>query len=424
MNRNSLSLILFFLLLILLGAPGAAGHEVIAVGADNWERPWVPDLRNGGEPTPISLDRRIDVIILGDGYLPQERGLFEREVQAWYDRFLEYEPYRHFSGAFRVRGVWTPSRDRATPDRRSHYRLPSTSRAVGSATPQVRRAIFDAIEAIGYNPARSDGVLTHTTAVMLIRNERGRNPSGVARVIQSPDRRTRLRVAFGAYTHHEFGHSYGGLRDEYIRGPGSVSNRTQPEHVCIHSVSNIAYTDDSSRIPWRHMMPGGEINPDPNSVIGLLWPGGVVEQGAWHAEPRCLMNGTHDNWNFSMTRRGVTLRDRDNYCFWCEEILVARTLEKTGQLGSIDCGIELWQAWERIRPLYHELFGVPERIAARNAEHAQERLYAAPLVERPRVMLAGAPGIEAELEPVEAADGDQPRPGLLRRLLRIGVGER
>ncbi len=369
-------------------------HEVISVGNANWEQPWMPDLRQPGRQIPIPIDKRIDIVILGDGYLAAERADFQRDVVDWYNRFLEYEPWQRMRGAFRVRGVWTPSEERATLNQRSHYKQPATPDYAGDSGLQSRRAIFEALAAIDHNPARRDGLLTHTVVVMLIRNERRENPSGVARTIVSPDRSTALRAGFGSYTHHEFGHSYGGLWDEYIRGPGSVSTRQQPEAVCLHSVTNISYASEHSRIPWRHLMPGSEINPDTESAIGLLWPGGVDELGAWHSEPRCLMNGTHDNWDLSKTWRGEYLRDRDRFCFWCEEILVARTMQKTGLLGEADCGEQLWKTWEAMRPHYQKSFKVAERIKQVNAVNARERLHESRLAERPRpdhVVLTSAP---------------------------------
>lgn len=370
---------------LLAGVLTAPDEDLVPVGRENWERPWVPDLRRPEAPVLIPLEKRLDVLILGDGYLEGERALFEQDVRDWYDGFLKLLPWSRFRGAFRVRGLWTASAGRATPERRSHYRLPATALGVGEPDlPETRRAVFEAIEKAGCNSARERGRLTHVTVVMLVRNEFRRNPSGMSRLLFSPEGGGAVGTAFAAYTHHEFGHAYGGLRDEYIRTAGSRADGKPPEPPSLHTVSNLSYTRELERLPWAHLAPGSPLNPDPHSVIGVLWIGGIAEEGVWHSEARCLMNGAHENWDLSRTRRGVSLRDRSRFCFWCEEILVARTCHRTGLLGNSSDGEILWRRWvEEFRPLYHRAFGVADRLRRQNEENARNRLPEARIYERP-----------------------------------------
>jgi hypothetical protein len=357
--------------------------DVISVGQENWEKPWVPDLKGG--KTTIVAEKRIDVVILGDGYLADEKKTFEKDVQDWYAGFLKLTPWSQLRGAFRVRGLWTPGEGRATPDRKSHYKIPATTSGVGDAnTAEMRAAIFASLEKIGHNKAMRRNSYSHAVVVMLIKNEKGRNPSGLTRDVQSPDGKLRIRVAFAAYTHHEFGHAYAGLKDEYINGVGSKAGQKTPEKLSIFGLTNISYTKDPKRLPWAHLSPGSEINPDKESVIGICWLGGGAEEGAWHCEGKCLMNGTHENWDFQKTKRGVNLRDHGRFCFWCEEIAVARTWEKTGQLGESDDGEALWDKWAKeARPLYQKFFDVAGRIKAQNEANAKAGLAEAKIYERP-----------------------------------------
>lgn len=373
------------LLLSLLALLPFTQDEVIIAGRENWEVPWVPDLRKSGAKVEVPAEKRIDVVLLGDGYLASERGDFEKDVRQWYDRFLAYTPWNQLRGVFRVRGLWTPSEGRATPDRRSAYRLPATASGVGDVnTAETRQAVFAAIERVDANRASGRGRLTHSVAVLLVRNEQGRNPSGLSRSLASPDGKLSVSVAFAAYTHHEFGHAYGGLRDEYIRTAGSRTSARTPDRPNLFTLTNLGATKDPKLLPWAHLMPGGPLNPDRESVIGILWLGGIAEEGAWHSEARCLMNGTHENWDLQKTRRGINLRDMNRFCFWCEELLVARTLQKSGQLGDSDDGEALWKKWsEELRPLYYKTFDVPGRIRAKNEENAKAKLAEAKIYERP-----------------------------------------
>jgi hypothetical protein len=113
-------------LLLLLGAISsqAAGQAlVIPVGEENWQKPWVPDLRHPGGQIAIPVERRVDVLILGDGYLAEEQPQFKQDVERWYDRFVSLTPFRETRGAFRVRGLWKPNPERSTAEQESWYHI-------------------------------------------------------------------------------------------------------------------------------------------------------------------------------------------------------------------------------------------------------------------------------------------------------------
>lgn len=364
----------------------AGQDDLIPVGQENWEKPWVPDLRKPEAKIGIAADKRIDVLLLCDGYLASERADFEKEVRQWYDRFLTYTPWSQFRGAFRVRGLWTASEGRATPERKSAYRLPSTATSVGDvAQARIAEAIFASLDKAGVNRTVTRGRLSHVVPVLLVRNEQSRNPSGLTRLVTSPDAKTSVSVAFGAFTHHEFGHAFGGLRDEYI---SLSSEKTPPRSggkANLFTLSNVSSTKDPAQLAWSHLLPGGALNPAKESVIGLLWIGGGLEEGVWHSEARCLMNGTHDNWDLQKSKRGLNLRDMDRFCFWCEELLVSRTLQKTGQLGDSEDGEKLWKKWtDEVRPLYQKSFDVTGRLRTKNDENSKANLAEAKIYERPQ----------------------------------------
>jgi hypothetical protein len=339
-------------------------QDAFDVGRETWQKPWVSDLKGGRAEIPA--EKQVEVVILGDGYLDSERADFEKAAKAWHDKLLTITPWKEFGAAFRVRAVWTASAARATTDRKSHYRIPVGPDGVGDvSSKETREAILAATAKAG---AKQPFV------AMLRRDDRKRNPSGKTRRLGD------VPVAFGAYTMHEFGHAYGGLADEYIEGEGRKTERKAPDKISMFSVSNLSYS--KSKVPWAHLAPGSAANPDRSSVIGLCWIGGGAEEGVWHSEPKCLMNGTHDNWNFEKTRRGVNLRDQERFCFWCEEIVVAKTLWRTGRLGDSKDGVELWKRWEEARPQYQKSFDVPGRIRARNGENATAKLGDAKIYEK------------------------------------------
>lgn len=376
----------WFLLSVLLALPAGAapGPDVINAGRENWLHPWVPNLRKPGRRIAIRPEKRIDVVILPDGYLAAERTEFGLAVEKWYARFLTFPAWGEFRGAFRVRGLWTPSEARATAEQKSHFAVGVAERKVtGARSKETASAVFDALGEIDVNRSVSGKRFSHLVVVMLIKDERGRSPGGLARSVASPDGGAVVPVGFGADSHHEFGHAYGGLRDEYILTADTQAKGKTPDRLSLFTVSNLSYTNELKSLPWSHLAPGGAVNSDRASVVGVLWPGGGAERGVWHSEARCFMNGSHENWDLAKTRRGAGLREA-RFCFWCEEILVARTLHRTGQLGDSTDGEVLWKKWEELRPFYQKAFNVAARIAEQNRKNAQAGVPGSPLVQRPR----------------------------------------
>ena len=96
-----------------------------------------------------------------------------------------------------------------------------------------------------------------------------------------------------------------------------------------------------------------------------------------------MMNGTHENWDRDKTRRGVGLRDRKRFCFWCEEVIVAKTWAKLGLLGSSSTGTKLYEEWvNKQRANYQSFFNVKTRINAQNTENRNDNLGDAKIFER------------------------------------------
>lgn len=197
---------------------------IISAGPST-DTPWLPDLQKFGERVAIPVSHRIDILILGDGYTSRSR--FEKDVRNWYADFSAITPWRQTTGLFRVRGYWTPSEAHATAAKQSYYRLPASRASVGDVyDAETRRKIWEAIDTVQANLAlNADNHLTHTVLVMLIRTTNNFKPSGKCRLIVAPDGKRRVRVAFGNFTHHEFGHAMARLDDEYIGADKSTRKK-------------------------------------------------------------------------------------------------------------------------------------------------------------------------------------------------------
>ena len=400
------------------------------LGRQNWDPPWIPDLRGFPNPIILTPEQAIDIIILGDGYL--DRSEFESQLDSWLDQFFKMEVFLRFCGAFRIHALFHASPARVTDKRTSYYRvlakedgegLSSRSnwwKASGARNSEFRSRIIEDMAEFDFSPGRYpadldvssgglvihnelDRLLSNCVLVMLARTEKKNNASGFTRRVPLNPAGTRgantwVNTAFGANSLHEFGHAFAYLEDEYINGRGSSAGRSNPSQKSVFTLSNLAFDKSLEQALWRHISPWGRLARQGTiktaiPIVGWLWLGGEKEKGVWHSEYHCLMNGKHDNYLFIMDatsdptanpdgtytdENGARLRSDDRFCLWCQEIVCIRILEKTGQLGSpidpADPNVRgrLWyDRWiDRWRDRYWDFFEMDSMI------DLHERIYA------------------------------------------------
>ncbi len=414
------------------------------LGRDNWApavedgHPWVPAGVHGDAGTVrLNEDQVIDVLILGDGY--EDRTQFEARLEVWLDEFFATEVYDGLRGAFRLRALFTPSLEPCTTDRNTHYgvkvdanggiRRDDWWNAGTSRGRHFREALFAAVDRFSVNLVRYPGSLDVGGAGTVIHNElkglysnlvvmmlaRSRtdtgatiaNASGMTRRVRRRSG-THLNVGFGSHSLHEFGHAFAYLEDEYISDRGSHAGRSNPATPSVFTLSNLSFGDRLRSALWLHVSPWGFAprigwGSEPSPIVGWLWRGGEHDKRVWHSEYQCLMNGSHENYAYTIdesadptaapppgctrfdgTDGGADLRWRNppRYCFWCEEIIVVRILEKTGQLAlagdpaNINSRGRVWhERWvAEGRRHYWTLLDVANRIQQREALYAEPAL--------------------------------------------------
>ena len=382
---------------------------------ETWDDWWIPHLPDPTKKVVLSDSHRIDVLILGDGYETAEQ--FEAQLDPWLAAFQAIRVYSTFRGAFRIRALFRASKVPASTKRLSRYRVAIDGDgqvsdggwwADDTESDRAFRSRLEAdIEALGFNHRRYPddldvgsesetvihntigGMYSNTVVCMLVRTSLKPNASGRTRDITLSDGR-RVNVAFGADPLHEFGHAFAYLEDEYISKRGTDATRSDPAVRSLFTLSNLTFSHHLDDAVWRHISPWGRIarqaaGDEPVPLIGWLWRGGEQDEKVWHAEYMCLMNGQHKNYRFTTVvaddpttaSKGAALR-KPEYCLWCQEIVAARILEKTGRLAADDDpddvndrGIHWYGRWrDRWRDLYWDHFGVTDDIVDREAAYA------------------------------------------------------
>jgi hypothetical protein len=395
----------------------------------------VPDISgNPGDLAIIPNDRYIDILILGDGFLVHEEPEFldsNSTIGAfgWYFRMFGggpnneegIRPFNKFKQAFRVRALFEESVDRVSYNRTSHYKIKLEDGQIGKnswwagnsgADAEFRDSVFNSIADLpapkdlslypstldnSVNGQQAVGVMAsryrRLYVVFLVKADTGFTgefcPGGRSFPVPSPDSTEFVKVGMACGTVHEFGHTFGYVSDEYILERGTTadplfinpSNNTRS----VFNLSNISFYATggcNSLWPlWPHLAPGGTYNPDVRSLIGNIWVGSSKgEFGSWHSEYLCEINGKSENYICDFVPEDTgSLRDEFHYCFWCEEIIGLRILERAGELeriiggaGDINTlGRNWYTGWDNgVRADYYNYFNIDSLIASKNACYA------------------------------------------------------
>jgi hypothetical protein len=229
---------------------------------------------------------RVDVELMGDGYLLEKQDQFrkhaEQQTRAFWAEPLygEYESYFNvwrFDLASKEEGVDDPgagSRDEAPPDPtkrgkkgpRGHHEY-STALNCQAAGPQ-RQVWADPDMVFKWRKylKASDGL----SLCFAKKGELGMGGMGIA---------TTGRLVAVV---HEFGHAFAGLLDEYANHPGPPPGRI----VAPNAVSGRGPKEPPppAEVPWKHWLAAK--NPE----VGLFLGGATYTEGVWRPATACAMN--------------------------------------------------------------------------------------------------------------------------------------
>ena len=159
-------------------------------------------LLKSGEP-----EKCIDIVILAEGYTEAEMDKFYQDCERSVDALFEYEPFRSLKDRFNVVAVAAPSRDSgpSIPGKQdwkntasqTHYDTFYSDRYL---TSQDMHRIYDLLSGVPFEH------------IMVLVNTEKYGGGGIYNQVTfaSSDHPTFKQVFV-----HEFGHSYGGLGDEY-----------------------------------------------------------------------------------------------------------------------------------------------------------------------------------------------------------------
>lgn len=234
-------------------------------------------LRNG------NTERCIDVAILAEGYTPQEMSLFYKDAHIACESLFAHEPFKSMKNRFNVVAVASPSED-------SGVSIPRLG--------QWKRTAFGAHFSTFY----SDRYLT-TSHVKSIHNALAGIPYEHIIILANTDEyggggiynsytlTTAHHSKFRPVVVHEFGHSFGGLADEYFYD-NDVMTDTYPLSIEPWEQNITTRIDFSAK--WENMLAKGTPIPTPSQEseqypIGVYEGGGYSSKGIYRPADDCRM---------------------------------------------------------------------------------------------------------------------------------------
>ncbi len=245
----------------------------------------------------------IDIAVLAEGYRPEEMDSFINHANKIVNEILRYEPYASNKDKFNFVAVMTPSRESgvSVPLKNqwkdtafgSHYSTFYSSRYL--TTPRVKK-VHSMLEGIPYEH------------ILILVNTKEYGGGGIYNSYQiaAADNYLTLPVAV-----HEFGHSFGGLADEYFYD--GDEDGTYPLDIEPWEPNITTMVDFQSK--WADMVKPGTPIPtpwvdkggtreermreaekqkiNPNQVIGVYEGGGYKAKGVYRPVETCRMRDNY-----------------------------------------------------------------------------------------------------------------------------------
>ena len=242
---------------------------------------------------------RISVAILAEGYTQAEMDTFRRDAKIAVEAILEHEPFKSLADRFDFIAVESPSADSGVSvplDGQwkdtafsSHFSTFYSDRYLTSP------AVFDIHDALHGIPYEHVIILANTDVY------------GGGGIFNSYTLTTAHHKDFRPVVVHEFGHSFGGLADEYFY-ESDVMSDTYCMTVEPWEPNITTLVDFGSK--WRSLIPAGTPTPtDPADAdrypIGLYEGGGYSFHGIYRPADNCRMR----------------INDIDHFCPACQDAL-------------------------------------------------------------------------------------------------------
>ena len=229
---------------------------------------------------------KIDVVIVAEGYTAEEMALFRQDAERTIEALFSHEPFGAMRERFNFVAVESPSRDSGVSiPRKGEWKESAVSSHFDTFYSErylTTSAIFQMADLLSGIPYEHIIVLANTDTY------------GGGGIYNSYTLTTAHHPSFAPVVVHEFGHSFGGLADEYFYDtPDIASNPLTPTiEPWQQNITNLANFESK----WADMLPEGtEIPTEPsrkaekNYTIGVYEGANYMTKGAYRPAVVCRM---------------------------------------------------------------------------------------------------------------------------------------
>lgn len=237
-----------------------------------------------------SSDKKIDIVVLPEGYTDQEMKKFRSDVERFMSGFFKASPFSDYKDRFNVHLVYAPSQDSGTDD-------PGKN--------EWRNTLFNThfytFESERYITTRDVKILRDVAAIVpydqiyLLVNTGKYGGGGIYNFYNlcTSDHPESVKVFI-----HEFGHAFAALADEYSYGYSSIADHyAVDEEPWQRNITNLV--DFKSK--WAHLVADTTQIPTPdqearNNQIGAYEGAGYVKKGMYRPTYNCRMRSNSTNY--------------------------------------------------------------------------------------------------------------------------------
>lgn len=215
----------------------------------------VLDLHVSGDPA-----RKVDVVILGDGYTKEEAGKFAADAQRLTDVLFTYEPFKKRAADFNVRAINPPAAQ-------SGVNRPSN----GTFRYSPSGTTYDAFRAERYILAFDNAGMRELIQnvpyefIVILGNSETYGGGGIYGLYST----VAADSGWSEYLFvHEFGHHFAALADEYYTSAAvyeASEERPEPWEP------NVTALHDPGQIKWAHLV-------EPGTLLPTAWPKAEFEE--------------------------------------------------------------------------------------------------------------------------------------------------
>ena len=232
-----------------------------------------------------SVEDCIDVAILAEGYTAEEMNLFYQDAEATCDALFNHEPFKKLKNKFNIVAVASPSEDSGVSiPRKNQWKSTAVSSHFDTfysdryLTTSRVKSIHNWLAGIPYEH------------IIILANT---DTYGGGGIYNSYTLTTAHHPAFKPVVVHEFGHSFGGLADEYFYSDEPSPLYPYDKEPWEQNISTLV--DFGSK--WKDMVPAGTPVPTPAkksgdevfTAVGVYEGAGYTSKGIYRPVTECRM---------------------------------------------------------------------------------------------------------------------------------------